>query len=123
MYGMKQSDVKITKTELKKGVDAIKATKASKSDQMKQLFGLGLDIKQIAEIMNVRYNFVYNVISNYVRVNDVKVEQTKKISRKDDIIKLYKNGKTRVEISKTLKCNYNYVFKVTKDYEAEEKAK
>lgn len=120
---MKQSEVKVSKTELKKGVEAIKASKSSKSDKMKQLFSLGLDIKQIAEIMNVRYNFVYNVISNYVRVNDIKVEQAKKVSRKDDIVKLYKAGKTRVEISKELKCNYNYVFKVTKDYEAEAQVK
>ena len=31
---------------------------------MLALYGLGLGIKEVSEIMNVRYNFVYNVVSN-----------------------------------------------------------
>ena len=112
----KKQNVKTSKADVKKAMDAIKASKDSKSSKMKQMFDLGLDVKQIADIMQVRYNFVYNVVSNYVRMNDIKVVQVKKQSRKDDIVKLYKTGKTNVEISKALKCNYNYVFKVVKEY-------
>ena len=34
----------------------------SKSKAMIELYNGGLDIKQIAQAMDVRYNFVYNVI-------------------------------------------------------------
>ena len=88
----------------------------SKSQAMIELYNQGLEIKEIANIMDVRYNFVYNVISNYCRMNDIELrtnkgnENTKKVM----IEKLFKEGKTNVEISKELKTNYNYVYKITK---------
>ena len=88
----------------------------SKSQAMIELYNQGLEIKEIANIMDVRYNFVYNVISNYCRMNDIELrtnkgnENTKKVM----IEKLFKEGKTNVEIAKELKTNYNYVYKITK---------
>ena len=88
----------------------------SKSHAMIELYNQGLEIKEIANIMDVRYNFAYNVISNYCRMNDIELrtnkgnENTKKVM----IEKLFKEGKTNVEISKELKTNYNYVYKITK---------
>ena len=83
---------------------------------MIELYNGGLDIKQIAQAMDVRYNFVYNVISNHCRMNDIELRTNKgnENSKKVMIEKLFKEGKTNVEISKELKTNYNYVYKITK---------
>ena len=90
----------------------------SKSGKMKLLFDMGLEVKEIATVMGVRYNFVYNVVSNYCNMNGIQVETQKKESKKDDIIRLYKDGKTNKEISIELKTNYNYVFNTIKAYKA-----
>lgn len=90
----------------------------SKSAKMKELFEMGLPIKDIAQHLGVRYNFVYNVISNYVNMNGIEVETTKKANKKDAIIKLHKAGKTNKEISIELKTNYNYVYNTVKAYKA-----
>ena len=89
---------------------------ASKSKAMIELYNGGLEIKQIATAMQVRYNFVYNVISNHCRMNDIELRTNKgnENSKKVMIEKLFKEGKTNVEISKELKTNYNYVYKITK---------
>ena len=89
----------------------------SKSKTMVELYNQGLEIKEISKIMDVRYNFVYNVISNYCRMNDVELRTNKgnENSKKVMIEKLFKEGKTNVEISKELKTNYNYVYKITKN--------
>lgn len=91
----------------------------SKSARMKELFNLGLEVKEIATLMGVRYNFVYNVVSNYCLTEGLQLETTKKESKKDDIIRLYLEGKSNKEISIELKTNYNYVFNTLKKYKAE----
>lgn len=88
----------------------------SKSAKMKELFDIGLDIKEIAVIMNVRYNFVYNVVSNYVNMNKIETVAKDKNVKKDAIIAMYLNGKTNKEISIELTTNYNYVHNVLKQY-------
>lgn len=90
----------------------------SKSAKMKELFELGLEIKTIAEHLQVRYNFVYNVISNYVNMNGIQVESHKKEGKKDKIIELFLAGKSNKEISIELKTNYNYVYNTVKSYKA-----
>ena len=89
----------------------------SKSKAMVELYNSGLEIKQIANIMQVRYNFVYNVISNHCRINDIELRTNKNNtnSKKVQIEELFKAGKSNVEIAKELKTNYNYVYKVTKN--------
>ena len=89
----------------------------SKSKRFIELYNNGLEIKEIASLFNVRYNFVYNVISNYTRVNDMELrtKQRNGESKKDKIIELFKLGKSNTEICKTLKCNYQYVYKITKE--------
>ena len=88
----------------------------SKSQKMKDLFQLGLEVKEIAVIMNVRYNFVYNVISNQIIVEGLAVETVKKESKKDKVIELHIEGKTNKEIAIELKTNYNYIYKIVKEY-------
>jgi len=88
----------------------------SKSGKMKELFNMGLEIKQISVLMNVRYNFVYNVVQNMVIVEGIEVETNRGSSKKDEVWKLLDLGKTTKEIAIELKTNYNYVYKLKKDW-------
>lgn len=91
----------------------------SKSAQMVEMYNKGMEIKDIATKMGVRYNFVYNVVSNHCRVNDVELRTSKKSGeKKDQVIAMLKDGKTPTEISKELKTNVNYVYKIRKEMEA-----
>ena len=103
----------VSKVITKKEVDELLKTEVSKSQKIIKLFEGGLDVKNISTLMGIRYNFSYNVISNYIRMNDVKgVIKEEKENKKSEIIKLYKEGKSNIEISTELKCNYNYVWKI-----------
>lgn len=107
----------MTKTQISK----ILAGDTSKSKKMVELYNEGLEIKQIAELMSVKYNFVYNVVSNYCRMNEVELRTNKdnSNSKKVQIEKLFREGKSNTEIAAELKTNYNYVYKITKSLTAE----
>ena len=91
-------------------------TTLSKSKKFITLYNEGLEIKEIASLFNVKYNFVYNVVSNYCRMNDIELRtnQVNGSSKKVMIEELFKQGKSNTEIAKELKTNYNYVYKITK---------
>ena len=116
---MKKQGTNVTEISSKEVTKVLKA-EGSKSGKMKQLFDMGMDVKSIAELMGVRYNFVYNVVSNYANMNGMQLSTTKKTGKKDEIIALHLQGKTKKEISIDLKTNYNYVFNVLKQYQAEQ---
>jgi len=101
---------------LKAAVTKVMASEVSKSAKIKALFTLGLEVKAISEVMGVRYQFAYNVVSNYVNINEVEVVSEVKVSKKAEVIKLYLEGNTNITISKLLKTNYNYVYKIIKEY-------
>ena len=63
----------------KNAIEKILKAEGSKSSKMKELYNGGMEIKEIAEVLGVRYNFVYNVISNECRVNDIEL-RIKKMS-------------------------------------------
>lgn len=115
MFIMKLENVKVSKNVDKKVEEILSNTNSSKSQKMKDMFDLGLEVKEICKLMNVRYNFVYNVISNYVIINDLKVVTTKVNSKKDKVVELFNQGKSNKEIAIDLKTNYNYVYKITKE--------
>jgi transposase-like protein len=103
-----------------KDIKAIMADeKMSKSEKVRRLFLGGMDVKEIAEVLNIRYNFAYNVLSNYVNINDIPVEKTQKESKRDDIVKLLDEGKTLADISRITKTNYNYIWKISKEHKDE----
>ena len=116
---MKKANVSTVKGLTKK-IEVIVQSEDSKSSKMKQLFDLGIEVKEIASLMNVRYNFVYNVISNYTAMNSIETVSTKKVGKKEKIIELFLAGKSNKEISIELKTNYNYVFNVLKQYKSEQ---
>jgi len=103
-------------------VNQILNDETSKSKKMVALFELGLEVKEIANILNVRYNFVYNVVSNYCNVNQIQTVTNKKEGKKEKIVALFEEGKSLKEISIELKTNYNYVFNVVKEYKKEKEA-
>ncbi len=96
----------------------VKDESMSKSAKMKALFEAGYSIKEISTMLDVRYNFVYNVVSNHITVNGVEVESTKRAGKKEAIIELFNQGKTNKEISAELKSNYTYVYNVVKAHKA-----
>lgn len=102
----------------KKQITTILSQEASKSSKIKQLFDLGLEVKEIANLLEIRYNFAYNVLSNYINLNDIEVTNSKKSNKKDEIIELFLQQKTNKEIAKITQTNYNYVLKVIKEYKS-----
>lgn len=109
---------KVTKAQVDK---VVAQEELSKSARMKQLFDLGLSVKEIAEAMRVRYNFAYNVVSNYCMQEGIEIEKQKRGGKKEEIIRLYKEGKSNKEIAIELKTNYNYVYNVLKPIKQAEK--
>ena len=105
----------------KAAMEKVIAGATSKSKAMVELYNKGCEIKEIATAMEVRYNFVYNVVSNYCRMNEVELRTNKADgnSKKAQITELYKAGKSNTEIAKELKTNYNYVYKITKELMAQ----
>jgi hypothetical protein len=103
-------------------VKNVLASDISKSKKMIALFDLGFEVKEISDVMSahegklVRYNFVYNVLSNHINMNGIPVETTQREGKKDSILEMYVNGKSNKEISIDLKTNYNYVFNTIKDF-------
>lgn len=107
----------------KKEIEKVLASEGSKSAKMKELYNGGCEIGEIAKLMGVRYNFVYNVVS----VAAMKAGETVRVQRKQGekkaaIIELIEAGKTNKEISEATGCYYNYVFKVRKEYELASRA-
>ena len=47
----------LVKASIEDAVLGIINGEGSKSNKMKELFGLGMQVKEIAELMGVRYNF------------------------------------------------------------------
>lgn len=113
---MKLNNVSLSKNSNTQAQDILKNEGTSKSQKMKDLFQLGYEIKDIASLLNVRYNFVYNVISNQVITEGLEVESVKRESKKDVVVELFKQGKSNKEIAIELKTNYNYIYKIVKEY-------
>lgn len=103
--------------QINKVVADIQAKKCSKGAGIRELFAGGLEVKEISALTGIRYNHVYNVVKNEIIVNDLEVEtsgRSSENSKKAQIVKLLEEGKSINEISKELKCLYNYVWQVAK---------
>ena len=107
----------ITKAQVEAAVAAMQEGKTSKGACIRTLFAGGLEVKEISTITGIRYNHVYNVVKNEVLVHGLEVETSSRSnenSKKNQILALLEQGKTVTEISKELKCMYNYVWQVAK---------
>jgi hypothetical protein len=97
----------------------VKAQDMSKSAKVRALFDGGLDVGEIAELLQIRYNFAYNVLQNHVIMNDIQVEKVERNSKRDEIVKLLLEKKTLAEVSRLTKTNYNYIWKISKELKQE----
>ena len=107
----------ITKAQVEAAVAAMQEGKTSKGACIRTLFAGGLEVKEISTITGIRYNHVYNVVKNEVLVHGLEVEtsdRSNENSKKNQILVMLAQGKTVTEISKELKCMYNYVWQVGK---------
>ena len=107
----------ITKEQIEAAVAAMQEGKTSKGACIRTLFAGGLEVKEIATLTGIRYNHVYNVVKNEVLVHGLEVETSSRSnanSKKNKILEMLEQGMTVTEISKELKCMYNYVWQVAK---------
>lgn len=118
---MKKANVKaIKEVEMKKAIASILKKESSKSLKVKNLFDLGLEVKEIAGLVQIRYNFAYNVISNYIIIEGLEVENTKKDSKIDLVRTMFKANKSCKEIAIELRTSQNYIYKLIKQIKEEE---
>lgn len=107
----------ISAEQINQVVANIQEKKCSKGAGIRELFAGGLEVKEISALTGIRYNHVYNVVKNEIIVNDLEVEtsgRSNENSKKAQIVRMLEEGKTINEISKELKCLYNYVWQVAK---------
>ena len=107
----------ITKAQVEAAVAEMQEGKTSKGACIRTLFAGGLEVKEIATLTGIRYNHVYNVVKNEVLVHGLEVETSSRSnanSKKNKILEMLEQGMTVTEISKELKCMYNYVWQVAK---------
>lgn len=106
-------EVKATRKQIEEVVNNEGLTKSAK---IKELFLLGLEVKDIQKETGIVYNMCYNVITNYVLTNGLEVVKEKRTSKKDLIYALFEEGKTNMEVAKETQTNYNYVCKLKKEW-------
>lgn len=107
----------ITAEQINEVVTNIQDKKCSKGAGIRTLFAGGLEVKEISALTGIRYNHVYNVVKNEIIMHDLQVEKSgrnNENSKKSQIVRMLEEGKTINEISKELKCMYNYVWQVAK---------
>lgn len=94
----------------------------TKSGKIKELFNLGLEVKEISNVTGLIYNMCYNVITNYVLTNGLQVIKEKKVSKKDVVFDLFDQGKSNMEVAKETQTNYNYICKLKKEWKMNKEA-
>jgi hypothetical protein len=94
-------------------------TELSKSQKIRNLFDLGIEVNEISKLLKIRYNFAYNIVSNYININGIKLAPNEKVGKKEQILALHSQGKTVKEISIELKANTNYIYTILKNAKVE----
>lgn len=106
----------------KMSCEEIMNLKISKSSKMKKMFCKGMEVGEISKIVGTRYNFVYNVVSNWVTMEEIEVVggSNGKGGKKKEIMECLDKGMEVKEICRSLKCNMNYIYKIKKEWEKKE---
>lgn len=109
-----------TSTKLtEKQLNTILDSNESASQKMIKLFNAGLEVSEIAKLMEKRYNHVYNVVTNAVNTKKIdgaaiEYSSTKGESKKSQIIALYNQGTKKSDIAKQLGIHAQQVYQVLK---------
>lgn len=107
-------------------INKIVGSDLSKSKKIIALmFDEKLERNDIAKLLNIKYQFVYNVSTNYMDQNDIERSVKKPAEKKNAIIELVKsNPDIEVrEIVRITKSHTNYVRKIVNEYKDEERLK
>ena len=92
-----------------KEVQEIVNADVSKSERMRRLYKLELEVPEIAKLLDTSYNFVYNVIRReYGEVRTTRRGDSKSQKFRD----MYDKGMAIGEIAKATNSNYNQVWQV-----------
>lgn len=124
---IKDSEVDVKPEIIEATIKQMKSNEISKSQAMKELYSMGFYINDIAKLLDVRYNFVYNVISeNYDEVRTRK--QNNKDSKSQMIRELTQQGLSPREIgehfaSKGIYVNSNMIYTVSRKTKKQAAAK
>lgn len=97
--------------------DAVANKTMTKGAAIREMFAGGMETKDIATALGIRYNHAYNVIKNEVLIHGLEVETESRggeNSKKAQIIQGLQDGKSIKEVAAELKCMYNYVWQVGK---------
>lgn len=88
----------------------------SKSEKIRNMFLGGLDVKTISKVLDIRYNFAYNVLSNFININGIAVDKTERDgSGRAAVVAALATGASLADVSKQTKVNYNQVWKIAKE--------
>jgi len=91
----------------------------TKSAQIREMFKENEDItiSEIAEELDIRYQYVYQVLRKYCAENDVEMPVNNNGETKADKIReLWDDGMTIGDIAKELETNYTYCWSVVDKY-------
>jgi hypothetical protein len=72
LVGVSKVDVELVKKVL--------VSEVSKSEKMRKMFSLGVSVSEISKLLEVRYQFVNNIVSNYIIKEKLEVSYDKKVS-------------------------------------------
>ncbi len=112
-----QVEEQITETRVGEIKEAVANKTMTKGAAIREMFVGGMETKDIANKLGIRYNHAYNVIKNEVLIHGLEVETESRggeNSKKTQIIQGLQDGKSIKEIAAELKCMYNYVWQVGK---------
>lgn len=95
----------------------------TKSGKIKILFENGMDVKEIAAALDIRYNHVYNVLQNHIIVNEIEVvhEGRGTSAKRGEIEAMLRDGYKIIEVAKATKSVYNYVWKISQELNKKDK--
>lgn len=97
-------------------MDQLMNGKISKGKAIKHFFGRGFDVKEISDKLGIKYNHVYNVCSSEVTVGGLEVVKQGRGNneKREQIIKLLREGKTIKEVAEETKTLYNSIWQIAK---------
>lgn len=94
----------------------------SKSAMIRELYQQGKNLSEISQELNIRYQFVYNVVSRLCAKTGEPIRKIKEKSTSQIIREMFDEGKTPGQISKELNLNYVFVYQVVKKYKGQVKS-
>ena len=110
-----QVEEQITEARVGEIKEAVANKTMTKGAAIREMFVGGMETKDIANKLGIRYNHAYNVIKNEVLIHGLEVETESRggeNSKKAQIIQGLQDGKSIKEVAAELKCMYNYVWQV-----------